>query len=204
MGKIILFDIDGTLFNRDDFLGNFDYFLHNDLRLSDSELEDIVNIYDEIKNDFGYFSYHTYLERIYKLIPSLNKKLDYYFAQENISKYLFPDSQALFSIKDVRMGTFSKGDVEFQKMKVTKLLGILEEDFIYIFHNKIEKLPEVINANSDSKIFLVDDKIDVLVSAKDVNPNVTTILMDRKESLEKVNGIDFKLNSLFDIIAILS
>ena len=203
MDRIILFDIDKTIFDRDNFLGSFDDLLQEEFKLSNNELEDIVSIYDGIKNDFGYFSPQAYLERIYKIVPSLNKKLDYYFGQENINKYLFQDSEVLFSLKDIRVGIFSKGDIGFQKMKIAKFLDILEEDLIYVFHDKLKKLPQVLNSNRDSKLYLVDDKIDVLVAAKDIDENIKTIHIDHEGKLQKPNGVDFKLKNLSDIISIL-
>lgn len=203
MDKIILFDIDRTIFDRDKFLGDFDNLLQNEFKLNDKELGEIVGIYDEIKNDFGYFSYQAYLERIYELVPSLNKKLDYFFQQDNIEKYLFLDSEILFSLNDIRIGVFSKGDISFQKKKIMKFLDILDENLVYIFHDKYKKLSEVINSNSKSEIYLVDDKIDVLIRAKGINSGLVTILVDRKNEEVKANGIDFKLNSLSDIISVL-
>jgi hypothetical protein len=68
----------------------------------------------------------------------------------------------------------------------------------------MKKLPEILEKHSDSEIIIVDDQTEVLINAKGLNPAVKTVLIDRGDKNSKVNGIDFKIISLFDIIPILN
>lgn len=204
MDQIIFFDIDKTIFDREKFLYSFYVLLNLEFRLSEEEVLKIMDSYADIKEEFGYFADQAFLTRIYEKLPGLSGKLDYYFESKNLQEFLFTESQALFGIKSARIGIFSMGDTKFQKAKITRFENILEEDLIYIFHNKFEKVSEVIGRHKDSRLFFVDDHIDVLVSAKEIDSSVVTLLVDREKRLTKVNGIDFKIDSLFDIITILN
>lgn len=204
MDKIAFFDIDKTLFDRTRFLDNFFEILSKDFNLTQIEVNNISDFYEEIKKEYGYFSYNALLIRIYEKLPNLNKKLDYYFEQDNLDLFLYEDCKILFEIKDCRLGIFSKGDMQFQKAKIKKFENITTDDLIYIYHDKLQKLNELITKYIDSKLFFIDDNLTVLINAKDINPNVVTILIDRKNEFEKVNGIDFKLTSLSDIMPILN
>lgn len=204
MNKIIFFDIDKTLFDREKYLGDFFKILQSELGLSRDEVDEIGEYYQEIKNEYGYFSSEAFLARIYKKFPHTNAKLDYYFSQENLDNFLYDDSKILHEIKDARIGIFSKGDTKFQRAKVKKFGDLIEEDLIYVFHNKLEKVQQVIDQNADSKLIFVDDNIAVLVAAKEYNENVKTILIDRINEYAEVNSIDFKISSLSDIIQILN
>lgn len=201
--KIILFDIDRTLFDTQTFLKDFDSEISFKIDINLNELDEIKNLYDEIKVDFGYFLYPEYIKRIYKKYPSLKNKLDYFFEKDNINKYLFPDSKVLFELKDIRRGIFSEGDLKFQRSKIDKFESVIEKDLIYIFQDKIKKLPEVLNKHSDSEIYIVDDRIDIHIESKKLSQDVRTILIKREGDNEDINEIDFRIKSLFDIMPIL-
>lgn len=204
MDRIIFFDIDKTIFDREGYLNGFLALLASEYGLSTDEVDEIGNTYEGVKKEYGYFSSEAFLAKIYTMHPQLSEKLDYYFKPENLDKYLFKDSNILFEIKNARLGIFSKGDIALQEIKIKKFKDVLEKDLIYIFHNKLEKIDEVLERHKDSQVILVDDNLPVLVNAKSINENVTTILIDRDGSQEKANGIDFKLASLFDIMPILN
>lgn len=204
MDRIIFFDIDKTLFDREGYLQSFFGLLTSDYNLSESEVDEVGRLYDVVKDEYGYFTFEAFLAKIYERFPALSEKLDFYFKPENLDRFLFEDSKVLFQIKNARLGIFSKGDIALQKIKINKFKGVLEEDLIYIFHNKLEKVGEILEKHKDSEIILVDDNVAIMIAAKDINKSVTTVLIDRNDSLSKVNGIDFKIPSLFSLKEILS
>jgi len=204
MDRIIFFDIDKTLFDREKYLSDFFKLLENDHGLTSREVDLIGSYYKEIKEEYGYFSSEAFLTRIYEEFPSLEGKLNYYFSYEKLDSFLFQDCKVLSEIKNGRLGIFSKGDSVLQKAKIVKIKDLFEENLVYVFHNKLEKLPEILEKHSDSEIYLVDDNIAVLLKAKDLNVNAKTILVDRLNEFENVNGVDFRLTSLSGIIPILN
>lgn len=201
--RIIFFDIDKTLFDREKYLGDFFKLLESEHGLSKHDVDEIGDYYRYVKEEYGFFSSEAFLARIYKNFPNLNEKLDYYFSQENLDSFLYEDCKILSEIKNSRIGIFSKGDYAFQKAKITSFENLIEEDLIYIFHNKLEKIQEIISNFSDSELIFVDDNIAVLLKAKDINPKIKTILIDRTNEFGELNNVDFKIESLSDIIPIL-
>lgn len=122
--KLVLFDIDYTLFDTANF--------------KDSSLSD-YQLYDEIEH----------------LLINLSSTID--------------------------LGIFSKGEKEFQKLKLQKT-GIekyFNPENIHIFENKDENLQAVIKKYSDRKIYLVDDKLEVHYNAKKHNSTIVTIWVKR-------------------------
>ena len=79
------------------------------------------------------------------------------------------------------LGIFSKGEVQFQKTKLDKTgMGkFFEENNIHIFDDKDVNLTSVLEKYKDSRIFLVDDKLRILYSAKKHMPQVFTIWVRR-------------------------
>lgn len=203
MEKVVLFDIDGTLFDREKYLSKFYELLASDFKLADSEIQSVRNFYEAIKIEFGFFNNQAFLERIYKNYPKLSSKLDFYFTSENLDKFIYIDAKVLYELKNVRIGIFSKGDRQFQRLKIAKFENVLEKKLIFIEHNKLKILPEIISQLSDSEVFIIDDSLQVLITVKDIDKNIKTIQIDRDGKLQKPNGVDFKLKNLSDIIAIL-
>lgn len=202
--KIILFDIDKTLFDRDGFLEGFYLVLKNNFGISENDVETVRKLYFESKNEYGYFSSEAYLAKIYLLHPDLEGNLDYFFEPGNLGKFLYDDARTLYKIGNARVGIFSKGDKVLQYAKIKNIESIFEDDLIYIHHDKMKELPGILERHNDSEVYIVDDQTEVHINAKSIDPSVKTILIDRKEKLTKVNGIDFRIISLFDIIPILN
>ena len=113
--------------------------------------------------------------------------------------------------KIAELGIFSKGEGEFQKAKL-EMTGInnlfLNKD-IHVFEDKDQNLKEVIKHYANWKIYLVDDKLEILQSAKQFNPLIFTIWVKRgpfaedKTFLKKFSP-DISVISLENIVAIVS
>lgn len=87
------------------------------------------------------------------------------------------DSLNTFAI----LGIFSKGEDEFQKTKLekTKMLKFFKEENIHIFDDKDANLIQVLEKYKNSKLFLVDDKLDILYFAKKHMPQIITVWVKR-------------------------
>jgi FMN phosphatase YigB (HAD superfamily) len=79
------------------------------------------------------------------------------------------------------LGIFSKGETQFQKNKLEKaeMLKYFKEENVHIFEDKNINLMQVINKYKRSKIFLVDDRLEVLYSAKKNMEQIFTIWAKR-------------------------
>jgi len=111
--------------------------------------------------------------------------LSYHKIYEEVVKVL--DALSTFAT----LGIFSKGETQFQKTKLEKT-GILKhfrEENINIFIDKDVNLIQVIEKYKDSRIFFVDDKLEILYSAKKHAKQVFTIWVKRGWYAENQKGI---------------
>lgn len=106
------------------------------------------------------------------------------FKDSSLSSYQLYDEieQLLINLSSiVELGIFSKGEKEFQKLKLqkTNIEKYFHPENIHIFENKDENLQAVIKKYSDRKVYLVDDKLEVLSNAKKYNHSIMTIWIKR-------------------------
>jgi hypothetical protein len=91
-------------------------------------------------------------------------------------------NRILTQLNDIAsLGIFSKGETEFQKAKLEKtgMLKFFEEKNIHIFNDKDAELTGVLEKYKNSKLFLVDDKLGILYSAKKYMPRIITVWVKR-------------------------
>lgn len=79
------------------------------------------------------------------------------------------------------LGIFSKGESGFQKKKLEKtgIVSLFEENNIHIFDDKDINLSSVLKKYKDRKVFMVDDKLSILYSAKKLLSQVITVWVKR-------------------------
>ena len=90
--------------------------------------------------------------------------------------------EVLTKLKDIaNLGIFSKGGNGFQRTKLenTGMIKFFEENRIHIFDDKDSNLMGVLGKYKNSKLFLVDDKLGILYSAKKLMPEITAIWVKR-------------------------
>jgi len=191
--KIVLFDIDHTLFNTELFRKTLYKDLANGLGLTDSEqLEVINNKYYETKNIFGYFKPEDFLKAILKISKSnINLKNLRAIFHENRSyhSFIFPDVKKTFldlDKKNVQIGIFSTGETAYQKIKIESLKNYLKENHVHIAPNKFKAIKDTFDIYKTYQTYLVDDFPQILEGAKNHNKNIFTIFIKRKESLPSI------------------
>jgi FMN phosphatase YigB (HAD superfamily) len=166
--KIVLFDIDHTLFNTATFVDNV-YKTHANLL----NKEAFYKTMEEIK-----IGLDQALEEEGTIKASIVKAL---WDQANLASNFYEETpETLESLsKKSTLGIFSKGDERFQKKKLESILHFFDEKNIHIASNKYKILPDVINQYKDYEIIIVDDVLDVLYQAKKLSKDVFTIFIKR-------------------------
>jgi len=107
------------------------------------------------------------------------------------------------------LGIFSKGETQFQKDKLEKtgLAKFFKEKNVHIFEDKNVNLIQAVTKYKDSKIFLVDDILEVLYSAKKNINQIFTIRVKRgryAESQKEILGFtpDAQVENLAEVVRI--
>jgi len=92
---------------------------------------------------------------------------------------VFPVLKKLKNIAS--LGIFSKGNVEFQniKLKQTGIIDFFDQANVHVFEDKEININIVLDKYKDYKVFLVDDKLGVLYTAKAHSTSIFTIWVRR-------------------------
>lgn len=198
--KLILFDIDRTLFDPSSFLNDFYESIHKTFNLSVDEIEKIKMYYEENKKENGYFYPNQFLDKVCESFTKIDKqKIEEIFWNVDLfNKNLYKDTPILNDLsKLAEIGIFSKGDLDFQIKKITPLKKYFNEDKINIFKNKIEKIEEVLEKYIDYEVYFVDNEIEILNKIRTINNDIKCILIERGNNSEDLDII--KIRSLEEI-----
>lgn len=135
------------------------------------------------------------------------------FKQSGLSEYkVYEEVEKTLSDLSIiaTLAIFSKGEDQFQKTKLEKtgLLKFFDDKNVYIFDDKNINLLGVIGKYKDSKIFLVDDILEVLHSAKKNAEQVVTIWVKRgryAHSQKEIPGFtpDATITSLNEVVGLI-
>ena len=89
------------------------------------------------------------------------------------------------------IGIFSEGERSLQELKLlqTKVNEFFKQDYIHIVERKKDSMRDVISKYKDKKLIFVDDRLDMLQYAKQSNPNITVIWLQRGYYADKQNAI---------------
>lgn len=131
------------------------------------------------------------------------------FKNSGLSEYNIYEevAQVLEDLRSVAtLGIFSKGETQFQKTKLenTGLTKFFKEENVHVFDDKNINLSKTINKYKGSKIFLIDDILYVLNSAKTNAKNIFTIWLKRgryAETQKEISGFtpDAQVENLLEV-----
>ncbi len=137
-----------------------------------------------------------------------------FFKKSGLSEHKIYEEvmQVLDSLSAVAtLGIFSKGESEFQKIKLEKtgMAKFFKENDMHIFDDKDANLIGVLEKYKNSKLFLVDDKLGVLYSAKKHMPQVIAIWVKRgpfAQNQKEIPGFkpDAEVENLREIVSIIN
>ncbi len=109
------------------------------------------------------------------------------------------------------LGIYSTGVHDFQKTKLEKtgMVKFFNEKDIHIFDDKDANLTRVLGKYKNSKIFLVDDKLTILYSAKNHMEKIYTIWVKRgpfADAQQPIFGFtpDAEVLNLSEIVSIIN
>ena len=194
---LILFDIDYTLFDVNKFRRKIFKIIKNmalgkEIKNIDSMLREA---YIVSRKDTGYFSLRTFLEyiltglKVQVPIETLEKEI---LKEDLFTGNLYKEAKnvlrTLAKNKSLRIGIFSAGDF-FQRKKVKEIEDFLNREHVHIFVKKHKELPAIIKLYKKYKLYIVDDMLKILRTAKLLNKNVFTIWVKRKKFARQAEEI---------------
>lgn len=214
---LVLFDIDFTLFDARKYREKFVSRLKEKIGYKG---EDFLNLAEESyiasKQKIGYFDPATFIDELLlrtKANKDRGELVKIILDKDLINRYLYPDTieilKKISREKNMIIGIFSAGKISLQRPKIKPIEHFLNKEHINIFEfHKGNALPKLIKGYQDYKIYLVDDIQDILVKAKKLRPDITTIWIQRKgytKSTEPVANFapDYIIKTLTEVTALI-
>lgn len=198
MKKLVLFDIDYTIFDTDAYRDIFYPRLAAAIGIEDKnefwELAKKARAYTD--KTVGYYKPEVYLTY---LVDHAQKNTDLatleaiFWNTEIFTACL--EKGVIDVVKtlvqhNIEVGILSTGDMQHQRKKVEQIHALLGEKHIHIFNNKITELPNVLAKYTDYQVFIIDDLPLVLATAKKSVPNVMTIWRKRDKVYESTDAVE--------------
>lgn len=189
MAKIILFDIDYTLFNAKQYKDAFVETLYKTMNYPDKEkfLQLEEEAYQQSKNNAGFFDSETFLRILAEKIgQSVNIQAlkQIVFDEELMLNSLYTETidvlETIAKDHQYTFGIFSAGEFTLQKLKITPLAHFFQDEHIHIFQfKKTQALNDVLKKYSHDEVYLIDDIREILYTAKQLRKDVFTIWIKR-------------------------
>ncbi len=215
--KIVLFDIDHTLFDTRAYL--LQCFAQLERLLASESKLNIKSLAHEIyasQRKHAYFSPKVFSEELKRRIKtnqSLHTLENVFYNEHNLEESLYKDTLPTLkklSEQNIALGIFSGGDKILQEKKLQTLYHLLHKRLIYIFdRDKHEAVREVVALYKTQKLYVVDDLLSVLAQFKSENHSVCTIWIVRSEETrlkqdKTAFNADFVVNSLSELLPIVA
>lgn len=184
--KIILFDIDHTLFDTNLFRQLVAERLHRKLpSMTMSQIMEADNAaHKKMKNTntFSPVNAANFFSLEINSQISPDEIVDIWTDKQMFQSCLYDDVLPVLrklQNEGFVMGVFSTGIAEFQIEKIAALQSFFQKEHIHIFELKDIKLQVIIGKYKDDKMILVDDSLFILKQAKEIDQNVMVIWIRR-------------------------
>jgi FMN phosphatase YigB (HAD superfamily) len=213
--KIILFDIDYTLFQTDHFRNLLYTDFAKTVRCSISEMQNIAQRAEkETKKQKGLFDPQTWIALIQQhfSLAVTKEALEKIFWNDALFKQSLESNivEILTALqkKGYTIGIFSTGESVLQRKKIETIQHLVTNEHVYILANKLTSLENILHAYYNETLIIVDDLPIILAAAKQDNPGFTTILRQNEKQYEQTNSTknfhpDYTIKHLSELLSIL-
>ena len=163
MDKVILFDMDRTIFNTNLLIRNIKNLIASTLNISEEKTEKTINNYLSSLPENFHFDFSSMLKKFNPTEDTFKNLLS--DCQNNSSLYpAYPDTiptLKLLKRKGLQIGIFSEGNPQFQllKFKHMRIEKFTNKDLLFIRKNKKDK--KFLNQLPKDSI-IVDDKKEIV------------------------------------------
>lgn len=216
MKKIVLFDIDYTLFDVSYFHKNLYKRLEKITGIESEKLKNnSLEIISDLINKESFLDINRYMDLLLGSVSKAEFKKKFedllfnqYFFKNGFYKEVGKTLKDLEKIAEI--GLFSHGDEKFQWAKIE------QSDFKHYFknelkhitsRNKLDLLPGIKSKNKNNRVYLIDDNPEIIYSAKKIMPALFTIWLKRGKYVDRAKDyLDFnpddKIDNLLEVVDI--
>lgn len=216
--KVVLFDIDFTLFNAKYYRDKFVELFQKEIGKTQRNFNQLAEeAYQSSKQKVGYFDPGKFIDELISLLnlKISKEKLEKIVSdQEVVNASLYDDVVTVLTKlslnNDIILGIFSAGKISIQRPKIKLIEHLLKNENVHIYEfYKGNALPELLEKYKEYKLYFIDDIQSILKNAKDLNPNITTIWIKRRKDESVYKKVDnfnpeYIISSLDELIHIVS
>lgn len=213
--KIILFDIDYTLFDTTKYKKNIAKRIAS--MIGNQQVDVVYEAIEEVSQEvhrYGHFDPVRNAQLFIKKFPtrlSIEEIKEIWWQKDILKESLYSETlntlTELQQLENTTLGVFSTGNSEFQRAKISSVEDLLHKNHIHIFSNKEENLAELMHDYCNDELYLVDDFVSLLAKAKMVNSSLFAIWIKRgkfAEHAQMPEGFfpDAKITNLQELLPI--
>ena len=185
--KVVLFDIDHTMFNTDLYLEKA--FMCIAGKINGFSKEEILTIAKKTymhMREIDVFHPRKFAEDLNAYLggkTDIEKIIDCLENQELLTSCIYSDVyislQNLAQVSGITLGIFSSGDAKLQIAKINSLQRFFAQNDIHIYPLKDIQISQVLNQYHGQKMYIVDDLLRILHEVKNISVTTTVIWMKR-------------------------
>lgn len=191
--KIILFDIDYTLFDTDKFRDLTYPSLMNLLEQEDlPQYHEKVHLIEHTLISKGGYEPVTFANLLAEALQLKPKREEIERIFYDIALYdvcLYPEVKNILENLEKRngviLGIISKGETSFQKRKISAVRTYFQSHNVHISLNKFDLIPTVLQKYQKDTLYVVDDSAPFLDNVKKTDKSVVTVLVEKPNRYEK-------------------
>lgn len=185
MKRLILFDLDNTLFDP----GSFRAYLFpkiaeiNGSKNKEETIRICQMVYDQQVKKVGFFDPERFVDA---LLPHLKKRdknqlLAAIFEEKILVNHLHGETVEIIKKlkQSAEIGILSQGQERFQRAKLASIVHLFHPDHIHIPEKKKEKMRDILHLYKEYSIIFVDDMLPMLFEAKKIRPDIKTVWIKR-------------------------
>lgn len=216
MNKLILFDIDNTLFDSPKYIKTFTAAIARELAVEYSEefQNSAWEAYRELR-EYSTFDPDLYAPILAKKLTrdlDISRIVSIIMDDGLITSCLYPEVLATFQklqTLPLTLGIFSSGRSDLQQIKIRQFAHLMAEEHMHIVQvNKKEAVSKIFSqyVASTYPVVFVDDLLPILEEAKKIMPKLVTVWSKRGRHLaEQKKGKfnpDYTVTSMEELLAI--
>ena len=197
--RVILFDIDFTLFNAKIYRASFTKDIQELIHYTGTNFPVIAEeVYQDLRRELAYFDPQLFSDKLSKRLGiaiDSEKVEQIVLSEELMEESLYEDTMEVLEFfskqENLTLGIFSAGLERAQLSKIKRLKTFLQQDHIHIFEfKKHHAIPQLLQKYTDMEVFMIDDMMHVLYTAKETRPDVHTVWIRRPERSAQDSHID--------------
>ncbi len=197
MKKLILFDIDNTIFDslsfRKDVFQKVSIALHT--LGTKKTVQEVEKMVDDLIEKYGFFDPEMFVTLLEHLNHEDKQRIkEIYLDTEGMKAFLYEEILGLIEkfAKLGEIGVLSQGETIYQLGKFASIFHHFHPERIHISPDKKSKMVNILNNYSNYKVYYVDDLLSMLSSAKEIRPDIVTIWSRRGLFAQSQKKTSFK------------